>query len=212
MVCQGERWQQRRLCVLCTLGKPIWASLSARAGRGEEPPAWPLSPLWPHRVTVALADEGLCSCCCKWDSSGLLAQCWDAIANVAAPHFRHSRQKLLGSTQHCSWLAPGNLQGKRAGAELAKQSEMSAPCPRLCHCVKLSCRSARVAMAIQRVIALPGPMSCLWPHPVSGCLPAPSTLDLGDQTLSVRLNPCLRFQVLHLKVIRQLLRLWMHLF
>ena len=71
VVCQGERWQQKRLCVLCTLGKPIWASLSARAGRGEEPPAQPLSPLWSRRVIAALADEGLCSCCCKWGSSGL---------------------------------------------------------------------------------------------------------------------------------------------
>lgn len=102
VVCQGERWQQSRLCVLCTLGKPIWASLSARAGRGEEPPAQPLSPLRSRRVIAALADEGLCSRCCKWDSSGLLAQCWDA--EMLLPMWQH----LISDTAGRNWWDPLN--------------------------------------------------------------------------------------------------------
>lgn len=183
VVCQGERWQQRRLCVLCTLGKPIWASLSARAGRSEEPPAQPLSPLWSRRVIAALADEGLCSRCCKWDSSGLLAQCWDA--EMLLPMWQHLISDSAGRNwwdplntacgwhliirregeQGPSWLSGLRCQHRAQGSATAWSSHADL---HVWHCHSES-------------DCVAGAKSCLWPHPASGCLPAPSILDLGDQ-------------------------------
>lgn len=163
-----------------------------------------------QKVTVPLANQDLCSRCCKWGSSGLLGGCWGAVANTAAPRLGRSGREEPGAARHGSRLAPGDPRGRRAVAKLAGSLGCQHHAWGSCHCVKSSCRFAHLAMATQSVTALPEPRA------VSGLVSAPAvcplsalTSDIGEQTkqwLSRRLKLCLHFKVFHLKGKRQLRR------
>lgn len=151
-----------------------------------------------YTAPVAVADQGLCSCGCRWGGSGLPWRCRDTAASAASPEPRPSGQEEL--------MAGTRLPTETVSRGQAGSSRGCQPCARgSCRCVKPPA-DLHIWQRLCSVAVAPG-HELPWPWPVLGSCPlSVLILDSGEQTrqwFSVRVRPCLGFKVFSHEVKRQ---------